>query len=73
MRTAREIVDQTITIADIIYASRGYVQVKGFKYWLSKHPHEIQAWDAACQIQELMTDTDPEDALAELENESDDS
>lgn len=69
MRTAREIVDQTIKIASIIYASRGYVSPDGFKFWESKHPHELQAWDAACKIQELMTDTDPEDALAELEDE----
>lgn len=68
-RTAQQIVDQTIEIANIIYASRGYVQRAGFRYWESRHPHELSAWSAACQIQELMTDTDPEDALAELEGD----
>jgi hypothetical protein len=71
-RSAQQIVDQTIEIANIIYASRGYVQRVGFKYWLSKHPHELQAWDAACKIQEFMTDTDPDDALAELEDDEGD-
>ncbi len=70
-RTAKEIVDQTIDIAAIIYRSRGYQTPPGFKFWESNHPHELAAWDAACQIQELMTNTDAEDALSELEDDSD--
>lgn len=68
IRTPQEIVEQTIEIARIIYRSRGYTSPPGFRFWESRHPHETEAWAAACEIQELMTNTDPEDALSELEN-----
>lgn len=71
MRTAREIVDQTNDIAGIIYAARGYKTPEGLKFWESKHPHELSAWAAACEIQELLTNVDAEDALAELESDQD--
>ncbi len=32
------------------------------------HPHEVEAWRGACAAQRLLTDTDPEDALANLED-----
>ncbi len=66
VKTAQQIVDKTIEIALIIYASRGYQEKPGFKFYKSKHPHELQTWEAACQIYELMTDTDPDDCLIEL-------
>ena len=69
MRTAQQIVDQTLEVARIIYHHRGYVVKEGFKFYESKHPHELQAWAAACEIQELLTNTDPEDALSEIEDE----
>lgn len=69
-RSAQEIVDQTLEVSRIIYRHRGYVVPEGFKFYESKHPHEIQAWSAACEIQEILTNTDPEDALCELEDES---
>lgn len=70
-RTAQEIVDQTNTIAAIIYLGMGYQSPKGFEfhtYTINRHPHETNCWDSACKIQELLTDTDPNDALDELED-----
>ena len=71
MRSSQEIVDQTNEISRIIYASRGYVVKDGFKFYgdsVNRHPHEESCWDAACQIQLLMTETDAEDALTDLED-----
>ncbi len=67
-RTARQIVDQTLEIARIIYSHRGYVVAEGFKFYESLHPHEYEAWNAACEIQEFMTGTDAEDALSDIED-----
>ncbi len=72
MRTAQEIVDQTNEIARIIYASRGYTVPTGTEFHtetINRHPHERSCWAAACEIQNLMTQTDPQDALEELEDE----
>lgn len=72
MRTAKQIIDQTNEIARIIYASRGYEVPEGTEFHtetVNRHPHETQCWDAACEIQLLMTDTDVFDALCELEEE----
>ena len=69
-RTAQQIVDQTNEIARIIYNSRGYETPEGSEFHtetIKRHPHETQCWIAACQIQELMTNTDVNDALDELE------
>lgn len=72
-RTDQEIVDQTNEVARIIYASRGYSVPEGYAFHdsdrVNYHPHEAQCWQAACEIQVLLTETDPEDALIELENE----
>lgn len=71
-RTAQEIVDQTNEIARIIYARRGYQTPVGTEFHtetINRHPHETQCWEAACEIQELLTETDVNDALDELEDE----
>lgn len=67
IRTSQEIVDQTIDLAAKIYALRGYNVLPGFRFWESEHPHELEAWEAACEAQRMLTDTDPNDALADLE------
>ena len=72
MRTSKQIVNQTNAIAKIIYQSRGYEVKKGHDFHTERvnlHPFERQAWAAACEIQMLMTDTDPMDAVDELEDE----
>ena len=72
MRTAKQIVDQTNEIARIIYESRGYHVPEGFEFHtetINRHPHERQCWAAACQIQELLTETDVLNAVDEMEEE----
>ena len=72
MRTSQEIIDETNEIARIIYLSRGYEVSKGFEFHTetkNRHPHEEQCWLAACMIQLLMTQTDPRDAIDELDEE----
>lgn len=71
-RTDQEIVDQTNEIARIIYASRGYTVPVGFEFHtetINRHPYERACWQAACEIQDLLTQTDPQDALDNLEEE----
>ena len=72
MRSAKQIVAQTNEIARIIYASRGYQVPQGFEFHTetaNRHPHERQCWSAACQIQELLTETDVMNAVDEMEEE----
>ena len=72
MRTDQEIVDQTNSIARIIYANRGYKVPDSYEFHtetINRHPHERECWAAACEIQILMTDTDPEDAVRNLEED----
>ena len=70
MRTDEEIVSQTNEMARIIYASRGYEVAEGTEFHtdtINRHPYEIDCWDAACKIQELLTSTDPNDAVDNID------
>jgi hypothetical protein len=66
MRTDQEIINQTNELARTVYRIHGYVVSSDFKFYLSKHPHELQAWHCACEAQKLLTETDPYDALDNL-------
>ena len=66
-RTEREIIDQTNALARELYAIRGYHARDGYRFDQATHPHEVEAWRGACAAQVLLTDTDPDDALANLE------
>lgn len=66
MRTDQEIVDQTNVLADRLYAIRGYISRPGYRFDQATHPHEVEAWEGACEAQRLLTDTDPEDALSNI-------
>ena len=67
MRTDQEIVDQTNEIARILYRNLFGCEVpKGTEFQTetpNRHPHETACWISACEIQELMTQTDVNDAL----------
>lgn len=69
MRTDQEIVDQTLELARKLYSLRGYEAKPGFKFYDSQHPHELEAWEAACIAQELLTHTDPREALEATQDE----
>lgn len=66
MRTDEQICDQTNELARELYALRGYSVPAGYRFDKATHPHEVEAWRGACAAQRLLTDTDPEDALANL-------
>ncbi|MCW0053996.1 hypothetical protein OIV36_31500 [Burkholderia pseudomallei] len=67
-RTDKQVVDQTNELARKLYALRGYEVREGYRFDLATHPHEVEAWDGACAAQLMLTDTDPADALANLED-----
>lgn len=72
-RTPQQIIDQTNEIARIIYESRGYKVPDGTVFHTetpNRHPYETSCWEAACRIQELMTQTDVMDVLIELEDDA---
>ena len=69
MRTPQEIVDQTNELARELYRLRGYVVAEGYRFDKATHPQEVEAWNRACEAQRLLTDTDVDDALQELEEE----
>ena len=67
-RSPAEIVNQTLEIAEALYALRGYIAPLGHLFYESTHPHELEAWRAACVVQEMLTNTSPEDALSDIED-----
>lgn len=67
MRTDKDIVDQTNALALKLYALRGYKVPEGYRFDQASHPHEIEAWEGACAAQVMLTNTDPSDALANLD------
>ncbi|WP_337881737.1 hypothetical protein [Chromobacterium haemolyticum] len=69
-RDAQEIVDQTNQIAALIAADHGF-ELEHQAYHKATATRAIAIWKLACRIQELMTATDPENAVAELEEEGD--
>lgn len=72
MRTAQEIIDQTNALAREFYALRGYQVKEGHRFDIERantHPDEQMVWQMACVAQIMLTDTDPEDALLEIESD----
>ena len=67
MRTDKQIVYQTNELARQLYLLRGYEAREGYRFDQATHPHEVEAWEGACAAQRLLTDTDPNDAVANLE------
>ena len=67
-RTAQQIVDQTNALARDLYRIRGYLIKEGYRFDQSTHPYEREAWLGACAAQEVLTSTDPNDALSELDD-----
>ena len=68
-RSNDDIVQQTIALAGQFYEAQGYRHREGFRYWESPHPQEQLMWRLACLAQIELTNTDPEEALQELEED----
>ena len=67
MRTPEEILNQTNELARKFYACWQYSVPEGFRFDLSNQGHEQIAWQQACIAQEVLTDTDLDDVMSELE------
>jgi len=67
MRSDQEILDQTNELARKLYLIRGYEVPVGYRFDQATHGHEIEAWNGACEAQLLLTDTDIENVLSELD------
>jgi hypothetical protein len=67
--TDQEIVDQANALAREIYTLRGYSVPEGYRFDAATHPHEREAWSAACAAFLMLKETDPNDAVAALEDE----
>lgn len=69
-RTDEEIVDQTNRLARemLRLTGVGYEVPEGYQFHLEKdrHPRARNAWDMARIAQEMLTSTDPQDALDNL-------
>lgn len=63
--TEQEIVDGANALARTIYGTRGYVVAEGYRFDQARHPHEMQAWEAACAAYQVLLGIDVENAVAE--------
>lgn len=60
-RSDFEIIDQTIELVDLIAHANRFQRDKSKPFpFESRNPRNIEWWRLACQIQELLTDTDPD-------------
>jgi len=64
-----DIVQETLELADRFYAAHGYISRPGFRYDKSSHPQERLMWHLACTAQDMLLDTDAQNALDELEGD----
>lgn len=70
-RTAQQILDQTNELARELLGIMGYEVEPGFRFDQHDHPRGNAAWVGACRAQIILTDTDVEDAISELEGDED--
>lgn len=67
-RNNKDIIDQTNEIAALIATAQGF-ELDHKAFHKATATRAIEIWGLACRIQELMTATDPENAVAELEDD----
>lgn len=69
-KTNKEILDETLALADKFYTSHGYVSRPGFRYDEARHPQERFMWVLACHAQDMLTGTDAQAAAEEADEEA---
>ena len=67
MRTDQQIIDQTNKLARAFYNLEGYTVKEGYAFHRATHPHERTLWHMACAAQLELTETDPNEALDNLD------
>ena len=80
-RSDFEIITQTIELVDLIASSNRFQRDKSKPFpFDSNNPRNIEWWRLACKIQELLTDTDPDNcdfdeykAMIEAQEQANDS
>jgi hypothetical protein len=65
-RSEQKIVDQTNELAGKLCQLLGYETPPKYKFYKSRNPRGQLAWRMACVAQEHLTNTEPDNALAEL-------
>lgn len=71
MRTDKQIVDETNELARLClrHLDTGYEAPEGHKFYEAEDPRSKAAWQRACEIQQLLSKTDPNDALSALDTD----
>lgn len=62
-----EIIANANLLAAALYRLRGYQARPGHRFDQATHPHETEAWQGAVVAFALLTGTDVEDALSNIE------
>jgi len=65
--TDDEVVDQAENLARQLYNITGNRVSENYKLRNATHPQEIMCWNMACLAFKELRNTDPEDAVANLE------
>lgn len=66
--TDEELVKSALSLADKFYVLYGNISRPEFKFYESSHPMEQLMWDMACTAYDLISGTDIENALANIED-----
>ena len=66
MRTEQEIIDQTNALAREFYAIMGFHVREGYRFDQAMRGRARDMWQMACLAQDRLTDTDVDNALAEV-------
>lgn len=75
VRSEQEIVDQTEELAAMLmsWSFNHEAADPSTKMRESNHPFAERSWEMACRVQEFLTATDPENAVAELDGREDEA
>lgn len=68
--TDEQLVEAGLELARKFYKAHGYDVPKGFKFYESTHPQELTMWNLAVMAFEQLTQTDLEDVLSNVDEDS---
>lgn len=72
IRTAQQIVEACNKLARQFYSMHGCGSPEGYRFDQSRHPQEKGMWNLAAAAYYWIDGTDPNEALAEIDDDSDD-
>lgn len=68
-RSDADIVRDANELARQFYMMMGYLQKEGYRFDKATHPHERMCWQMSCMAFDILTATDPDEAVANTEDE----